>query len=211
MAAVCAPLALDQIKRIAVSVILVSPALRYYLALHGVDIYSNLFCRLDGLMAGALLAAVVRSERFAPLKHLKMAWVCLLLSVPLAIVAEHRQARWITFSMTSVASACLIYLALFSARKWLQYLFTNRFLVYSGTISYGLYLLHKIPLDITMDTAVKQHPLVTISLTILASYLLAAASWTMLEKPFLKLKRFFEAKPTFRSQPISLSMSVGQD
>src|SRR5271155_270316 len=33
----------------------------------------------------------------------------------------------------------------FSEQKWLQGLLRDRFLTYIGTISYGLYLLHKIP------------------------------------------------------------------
>ena len=36
--------------------------LRFYLAAHGVNLYINVFCRLDGLMAGALLALFVRSD-----------------------------------------------------------------------------------------------------------------------------------------------------
>ena len=37
---------------------------------------------------------------------------------------------------------------LFSPHERLQRALTNRFLVYTGTISYGLYLLHKIPFDL---------------------------------------------------------------
>ena len=53
-----------QLRKIAIAVICISPALRFYLSLHQVNIYSNTFCRLDGLMAGALLAIVVRSIAF---------------------------------------------------------------------------------------------------------------------------------------------------
>src|SRR5580704_2580169 len=49
-----------QIKRIAMGVIFLSPPVRFYLALHHVNIYSNLFCRLDGLMAGVRGALRVR-------------------------------------------------------------------------------------------------------------------------------------------------------
>src|SRR5271157_2343931 len=44
-----------QVRRIAIAVICVSPALRFYLSLNHINIYSNPFCRLDALMAGALL------------------------------------------------------------------------------------------------------------------------------------------------------------
>ena len=55
-----------QLRKIAIAVICLSPALRFYLSLHQVNIYSNTFCRLDGLMAGALLALVIRSVSFSP-------------------------------------------------------------------------------------------------------------------------------------------------
>ena len=42
----------------------VSPALRIVLEWYGVNLYANPFCRLDGLMAGALLASVVRMDGF---------------------------------------------------------------------------------------------------------------------------------------------------
>ena len=128
--------------------ICLSPALRYYLSVHQVNIYSNTFCRLDGLMAGALLALAVRSANFVPLNFVKRAWVVLLVSAPLALVIESHHARWIGFSVIAAASVSFVYLALFSPNRGLRALLTNRFLVYTGTISYGIYLLQKIPLDV---------------------------------------------------------------
>jgi peptidoglycan/LPS O-acetylase OafA/YrhL len=183
-----------QIKRIALAVILLSPSLRFYLSLHHVNIYSNFFCRLDGLMAGALLAVLVREQVFVAPKHIKLAWMSFFIAVSLTILAENLQARWFTFSMTSMGSVSLVYLSLFSQWKWVQSVFKNRFLTYTGMISYGLYLLHKIPFDVAKVIHLDQHPLVTVSATGLSSYLLAALSWTLLEKPFLKLKRFFDLK-----------------
>jgi peptidoglycan/LPS O-acetylase OafA/YrhL len=189
-----------QIKRMAIAVILLSSPLRLFLAIHQVEIYSNFFCRLDGLMAGALLAVLVRSQTFMPLKHVKLAGASFSVAVILAIVAENHHSRWIAFSMTSLASASLIYLALFSQRKWVQFLFRNRFLAYTGTISYGLYLLHKFPLDIIKVMRANRHPLLAFFITLAASYVLAMASWTVLEKPFLKLKRYFDQRPGPRPQ-----------
>jgi peptidoglycan/LPS O-acetylase OafA/YrhL len=41
-----------------------------------------------------------------------------------------------------------------------------------------------------------------------ASYAIAALSWYLLEKPFLNLKRYFDAKP---GGPASLGFSVAAD
>ncbi len=40
---------LANLRRIALAVICISPVLRYYLSLHQVNRYTNVFCRLDGL------------------------------------------------------------------------------------------------------------------------------------------------------------------
>ena len=184
-----------QIKRIAIFVILTSPVLRFFLVAHHVNIYSNFFCRLDGLMAGALLAVVLRSESLVTARYVKLAWLAFLIPAGLAILAENQQVRWIAFSMTSMASASLVYLSLFSPGKWVQGFFRNRFLAYTGTISYGLYLLHKIPLDIAKEMPTDGHPFLSILLILVAGYAMAAISYAYLERPFLKLKRFFDSRP----------------
>jgi peptidoglycan/LPS O-acetylase OafA/YrhL len=181
--------------RIAVSVICVSPALRLWFSFHDVDLYTNVFCRLDGLMAGAFLAIIVRADKFSPAKLVKPAWISLIIALPLAFVTEALHKRWIVFSLTALASACFVYLSMFSAQKSLQRALTNRFLVYTGTISYGLYLLHKVPFDVARTVHWDRYPLLMVALLLVACYATAALSWNLLEKPFLKLKRFYETKP----------------
>jgi peptidoglycan/LPS O-acetylase OafA/YrhL len=184
-----------QLRRIAIAVICISPALRFYLVRHQVNIYSNTFCRLDGLMAGALLAIVIRSGSFVPSKLLTRAWIALLVSAPLALGIETAfDTKWIVLSLTALASVSFIYLALFSTQKWLHSLLTNRFLVYSGTISYGIYLLQKIPLDAAKTFHLDKHRFLALPLTAAATYAMATLSWNLLEKPALRLKRFFEPR-----------------
>jgi peptidoglycan/LPS O-acetylase OafA/YrhL len=78
---------------------------------------------------------------------------------------------------------------------------TNRFLVYTGTISYGLYLLHKIPIGMVQALHLDRHPYLPLPFIFVASYGLAALSWNLLERPFLNLKRFFPARPARFDQP----------
>ena len=181
-----------QLRKVAITVICISPLLRFYLSLHQVNIYSNTFCRLDGLMAGALLALLVRSRSFLPSKFVTWAWITLLVSAPLALLMDTFHARWIVFSLVALAAVSFVYLALFSAQKWLQAILTNRVLVYTGTISYGIYLLQKIPLDTAKTFHLDQHQFLALPITTATTFALAALSWNLLEKPFLRLKRFFE-------------------
>lgn len=186
---------ITQLRQLAIAEICLSPMLRYYLGLHHVDLYTNIFCRLDGLMAGALLALLIRSDNFVPSQLLQRAWILLLIAAPLAFLTEAFHARWIVFSFTALASAAFVYLAMFSERKWLQKIMTNQFLVYTGTISYGLYLLHKIPFGMVQVLHLDRRPYLPLPIILVASYALAALSWNLLEKPFLSLKRFFDSKP----------------
>jgi peptidoglycan/LPS O-acetylase OafA/YrhL len=183
-----------QLRRIAIAVMCCSPLLRLYASHHGVQIYSNTFCRLDGLMAGALLALLLRIDGFVPSKFLTFAWIIFLSTAPMAFLIEQFQGKWIVFSFTAVASAAFVYLALFSNQRWLQGLLRSRLLVYCGIISYGIYLLEKIPLDVTRIVHLGTHPVLSLSLTTMATFALAILSWNWLEKPFLRLKRFFEAR-----------------
>jgi peptidoglycan/LPS O-acetylase OafA/YrhL len=146
-------------------------------------------------MAGAFLALAVRADNFLPSKFIKHAWLSLLIAAPLAFFTEAFHARWLVFSLSAVASAAFVYLSLFCAQKWLQVGLMNRFVVYTGTISYGLYLLHKIPFGMVQTLRLDRYPFLVTPIILLASYATAALSWHLLEKPFLGLKRFFESKP----------------
>jgi peptidoglycan/LPS O-acetylase OafA/YrhL len=189
-------LSVGRLQIIAWVVLLISPRLRLdFLSRHWI-IYSNPICRLDGLMAGALLAILVRKAGFAPRRLLKVAWIALLVGVPLAIVTAAYGLEWLTFSMAAVASAGFVYLGLFEANAWFRRLLTNRFLMYTGTISYALYLLHKIPDDVFKRLHWKDaHPLGAFWAIAAISYLLAIVSRHLLETPFLNLKRYFETEP----------------
>jgi peptidoglycan/LPS O-acetylase OafA/YrhL len=185
----------SQLRKIAIAVICVSPVLRFFLSQHHVNIYSNTVCRLDGLMAGALLALVVRSVSFFPTKFLTRAWIVLLVSAPIALAIDAAfQAQWIVFTFTALASVAFVYLALFSTQKWLHAVLTTRFLVYTGTISYGIYLLEKIPLDAARSFHLDKYGILALPVTAAVTYIMAVVSWNVLEKPFLKLKRLFEPR-----------------
>jgi peptidoglycan/LPS O-acetylase OafA/YrhL len=178
-------------------VLLASPPLRLFLLTRHWIIYSNPFCRLDGMMAGALLAILVRKSGFRPGQRIQLAWVLFLIGVPLAISTAAYGVLWLAFSMAVLASASFVYLALFAANAWFRALLTNRFLMFSGTISYGLYLLHKIPDDVFKLLHWKEaHPMAGFWAAVVIAYMLAIASWNFLEKPFLGLKKFFEIKAT---------------
>jgi peptidoglycan/LPS O-acetylase OafA/YrhL len=169
------------------------------LSFQHVDTYSNVFCRLDGLMMGALLALIVRSDTILPSTFTKRAWITLSVATPLAFLTEALNARWIGFSFTALASGSFVYLALFSEQHVLRVVLTNRFLIYTGTISYGLYLLHKIPFDMAQAFRLERYPALALPILLAAGYAMAALSWNLLERPFLRLKPGSSARRSWPS------------
>ena len=185
-----------RLRFITVAVICLSPGLRYYLSAYHVIIYSNVFCRLDGLMAGALLSLLVRDREFIPVSFLRRAWILFVVAALLALISQKLNATWIVFSFTALASVAFVYLAMFSPQPWFQAVLHNRFLIFTGTISYGLYLLHKIPVDLAQSLHLDRYPGLAFPVIFAAAFLLAFLSWNLLEKPFLGLKRFFRSAPS---------------
>jgi peptidoglycan/LPS O-acetylase OafA/YrhL len=197
----------SRLRTFAWVVILLSPILRFIAWKQGVLIYSNPFCRLDGLMAGALLAITVRDPTRAPSRFVWPAWIVLSTTIVLAVVADENNARWFTFSMTITASAAVVFLAMHSASPLLQRILANRFLIFTGTISYGLYLLHKFPQDAMKSIlGARAGELFVFWASVICAYVLAAGSWYLFEKPFLRLKSAFENNTADRTA----SMGVPQ-
>lgn len=183
---------LAQLRWLAIAIIALSPLLRIVLLSYNVDLYTNVFCRLDGLMAGGLLALAVRSEKFLPSRFFKAAWLLLLVALPLACLTDTLNARWMSYSLSAAASAAFVYLALYAPQRWFQMAMRNRLLLYTGVISYGLYLLHKLPFDAEKQFRPNAHSIFVLVVGLVASYAIATASWFLFEQPILKLKRLFE-------------------
>ena len=198
----------ERLRKVAIVVVCLSPLLRLFLAARGIDIYANTFCRLDGLMAGALLAMFVRSSAKKFDTYVPVAWCALLLGLPLAIVAEGYHARWIVFSLAALAFTSFVYLALFAQQRWVRLILTNRFLVYSGLISYGIYLLEKIPADMAKSLHLRWHPLAIFLAASVATYCLATLSWFFMEKPCMGLKRFFEVNSSKEASSVNVLAEV---
>jgi peptidoglycan/LPS O-acetylase OafA/YrhL len=197
----------SRLRQISLAVVLGSPFVRLYLSGHGVDLYTNPFCRLDGLMAGAFFATLVREPRFEARRYVNAAWALLAVALPLALATDGRGVQWIVYSFSVLASAGLVYLALFSPTRWLQRILNSRPLMFTGTISYGLYLLHKIPFDMVKGRSF-DHPALAFALLLAATYVLASASWYLFERPFLRLKRFFQSGTGARDRSGSASLAI---
>ena len=141
---------------------------------------------------GRFLAALVRSKDFVRERYIGVALAVFAVAAPLAVIMDLRRAEWIVFTFTSLTAGAIVYLAMFWKQSWLQRPLSNRVLLFTGTISYGLFLLHKIAFAGVDGLHVNYvgHPFVTLGVIFVGSYVLAIISWNVLEQPFLRLKRF---------------------
>lgn len=169
-------------------------------ALHGGtnSVWCNTFARLDPIAAGVLVAAVLRGK-IPSFRLPGRLWMIVLGIIPLALVAnfwhihEPEKLEWIPtlVGFPVVAASCtLILLGALGIPFRMP-----RSLLYLGKISYGLYVYHAlgnflsnelIPVhNSSLQLALR--PTAALAITIL----LAAVSYAILEKPFLKLKQRF--------------------
>ena len=182
---------------VALLLLAIASATRVILAAGGAAhpaVWTNTLARLDPIALGALLALVLRGR--APMLGLA-ARAALLVGGLIALVATR---RWLaldgwealaTYPVAGLASAALLVGVLGGDDRmpWLRW----RPLVWLGRISYGLYVVHRLAIDLAWQGTLRgivpawAGPVVALALSVA----IAAASYRWLESPFLRLKQRF--------------------
>ena len=177
-------------------------------------VHNFTLCRLEPLAAGGLAALWLRSEKCTPAKWARggmIAFTIGLAGVAIALVDWGIDGPIYSYPFLAAAFAGTLALSLTAnpATTFVGRALTQRWLVYTGRISYGVYLIH-VPIFIGIDVATRKiwgHPpyshvrqalmiLVAFALT----YLLASISWFCFEQPILRLKNHFRpGEPTLES------------
>ena len=181
-----------QLRCITVAVICLSPLLRLYLTIHHVDLYSNVFCRLDGLMAGGLLALLVRSSTFTAARFLNVAWLSLFFALPLVFLSEALQCRWLTFSLSAAASSAFVYVSLFATQNWFRSVLRGPMARLHWHNQLRAIFAAQDTVRCGADDHFDRYPGLALLIGVVASYAVAILSWNFLEKPFRRLKRLFD-------------------
>jgi peptidoglycan/LPS O-acetylase OafA/YrhL len=190
------------------SVIVTAPFLRLFLDLNfqfgNVASFCLMPCRADALLLGVVAAVLVRHKTaWESLKNhrrsLVSAWIILLAGLPAFIF--FKQTDHLGFFMTTLGFSWLalfylglLLLALIHASGWLGEILRNSWLKALGTISYGVYLIHKPVLGLVFGFFRFERPLAQTSagrILVLSALTITLAvafgSWTVLEKPLLKI------------------------
>lgn len=204
-----------QCLRFCLSLAIVSLALRCLLAWYAVPghlIYDNSFCRMDALALGGAAAAALRTstwrDRLLRMSNTLIVGSSLLFLMGMVIT----RGFWtgtpagVTVGYTIVATCfTLLLVAIVGAEtrdsaSWAS-IFRLRPLRAIGKYSYAMYVFHKPvhdfvgqPIAVALNPDVSQSVLWGTAYIIVATagiYVLGLASWHMLEKHFLQLKRLF--------------------
>lgn len=203
------------LKRVLWAVVALSPLLRFWVALEGVKgaTYFATFCRLDVLAMGSLIAIALAERKSVPRTAARSAnvmFMCLFVAVLALGITKQLDFRMPLFnlvwlSIVDGACAVLICVVLFGKVASLDALLGHRWLVAIGRVSYGIYLFHypifKIvdPVSRNMFGESWMRTVLTALGSIIATLLLAAASWRWFERPILRLKDRFSNVPPLPS------------
>lgn len=201
---------------LAFSLAVFSPVLRWLLLAHGAPlqaIYKLTPCRADGLLAGAWLATAVRGPHRGMALRLAPAALALgiLGSILIAVTTgnfdfeRNRAVNVFAYSTLALTGASLIGVALSPATAIARAL-RWRVLRFFGQYSYGLYVLHQMVAaaveyrfgDLLRSSFSPHKALLHVAFLLIVLGItipLAMLSYHLFERPFLRLKRFFDAVP----------------
>lgn len=183
-------------------------------------IYVLPFTRMDALAGGALLAALLpttnlRDKRIALTHYRKSLMIALFVSslVMLFIGSKGLFNKKLPFMMTIGYSLTALWFTITlawvlssSPRGVIATLLRSKLLVAFGKYSYALYLFNRPLVGVVRDKLVHPNSIPRIwgssipgqiiysLIFILISFVLAWLSWRMIERPFLRLKRYFPRK-----------------
>lgn len=153
--------------------------------------------RADGLLIGAGCAFVWR-WRMVPAQYLnEVAIVAFIGILGTALVIPRENAIMFSGGFTVVSIAAAIVLLATAQNAWaLQPLMEANWLRLLGKVSYGLYLWHALSLRIAFSLFHGRGPLVVGAVGLAITAATTAASWFVIEQPFLRLKGRFGAAGT---------------
>lgn len=203
--------------RVSVGLLCVSLISRVLLSNFGVGtgtLYNMTFTHLDGLAVGSCLSICLRSPALTARLTRALPWAAAAALAGLLVVrlADHHFFFWgrhmAEYGYTLIVvlfGALLVRVARGQTTQGLNRLLTTRFMTLCGKYSYALYLVHVPVASVVfpvMYRALRNHlPLIGYDGAFLVaafaafavSWALAAASWFLIEKRILTLKRYFDS------------------
>lgn len=99
------------------------------------------------------------------------------------------------YAVVALCAVAVIGFLTLHGEAWPSRVLSTPLLVGIGRISYGLYLWHYVVYYVALDRFPSVHKVPLMAGAVLASFAVAAASYFIIERPFLRLKRRFTSSP----------------
>jgi peptidoglycan/LPS O-acetylase OafA/YrhL len=158
-----------------------------------VRVYEGSDTRADSLLIGCAAAMLYTWNMIGPAIKRALPWLCVLALLVIALfITAHIPDGFLQeagFTIFALAVGVVLLHVVHKPLRLLERLFESRILVWLGKVSYALYLW-----QIFAMSLVEHRPLsgfAKISLSVALTIGLAAASFYLVERPFLRLKRRF--------------------
>ena len=176
--------------------------------------FNNTFFRADSLILGALLAQLHLKKTALPRRLFPILFIGSGVTLLTYIIFVYPPDPWrpffetIGYSIIAIFSACLIHLSITRPEKFPAKIFSNRLLGFIGKISYGLYVIHFLIMQIffsrfyrwydghfpasetpSVQTLKLVPALLSATTCLVITFVLSYLSYKYFETPFLKLKK----------------------
>ncbi|MDQ6480994.1 acyltransferase [Dyadobacter sp. LHD-138] len=176
------------------AIIIIAFVLRIYLSNYYPLVHHFTFTRMDDLAIGAILAVL---EYNGFLKGSKAIYFLLIL-IPINMVwvlnrfLDPSIANSIVFLQTSLSYCSLIgFVICLSENNWLKKLLSQTPFIYTGKVSYGLYVFHPFCFKLFEIFFITRYWMVNLLGSLVFTYSVASLSYYFFESYFLKLKAYF--------------------
>lgn len=178
-------------------------------SLHPFPYFHNTFCRLDAFCAGALLYCLLRfkDEWFSNKKILIIFFTTIFLFIACGLADNSFERagyfmRNFGCTIAGINFSTWLYFGVKNKSLFLNYILSNRWLVYAGKISYSLYVFHwfllilllaKVGQLFTAITGINS-PLAASIICFVLTFLFSILSYEYFEKPIIKIKKRYSYK-----------------
>ncbi len=177
--------------------IIISAITRILLVQNGFETYFFTFARLDEISLGCLLA-LLESKGFL------LKWKIKPITILLITMAGIAGILWFQFSslanpviqvikyqlISATYFLSVVWVLIAPSHFWITKILSSRFLVFTGSISYGIYVYQAIAIEMTRAFEIQNNALFFLGVTI-TCYTIATVSYFLFEKPILNLKSKF--------------------
>jgi peptidoglycan/LPS O-acetylase OafA/YrhL len=184
-----------------VFIVVMAFVVKYIMIVHDYASYYFTFARMDELAMGALLAVLEIKNKLIDKnanKFLLMSVICAIPAIALLGIFTDMNNPFIQIIKYNLLVftfwGMIAYVISLRDTCWVKRFLRTRPMVFSGKISYGLYIYHPLCIATIWSFSPKMNLALIFVIAVGFIFLAASASYYLFELNFLKLKRFFECK-----------------